>query len=156
MGNPSASGGNKNVSNISTASAAVTHVRPPLDVYKKLSIIFKSTDNVVYETIFAPQTNLNSATSTEAVTSPSSSAPQTEIKCVPVGELGEVALTAAPLLQPKPKINIPVPQIDNVEDYEHNLSPDYDIPTSFVRHIKPQSSHKVAYTADLEDEVCAV
>ena len=45
--------------------------RPPLlDVYKKLSIVFKSTDSVVYEDL------------------------EGNVKSVPVGDLGEVALTA--------------------------------------------------------------
>jgi len=157
MGNPagaSLKSSNKNAakmskSNVSTPAPVVVGglVRPPLDVYKKLSIIFKSTDTVVYETISGvdPATKIDPA-----------SAPLAEIKSVPVSKLGEVALTAAPLLQPRPKINIPVPKIDNVEDYEKNVSLDYEIPTAYLRHIKPSNEGAlkiVEYNADAEDEL---
>jgi len=99
MGNPagaSLKSSNKNAakmskSNVSTPAPVVVGglVRPPLDVYKKLSIIFKSTDTVVYETISGvdPATKIDPA-----------SAPLAEIKSVPVSELGEVALTAVGIL----------------------------------------------------------
>lgn len=60
------------------------------------------------------------------------------------------------MLQPRPKINIPVPKIDNVEDYEKNVSLDYEIPTAYLRHIKPSNEGAlkiVEYNADAEDEV---
>ena len=52
-------------------------------------------------------------------------------------------------------MNIPVPKISIVQDYEHNLSPDFIVTQSYVRPAKPASEELIPlilFTADLEDE----
>jgi enhancer of polycomb-like protein len=52
-------------------------------------------------------------------------------------------------------VNIPVPKIEIVEDYEQNVPPNFNLKQSYYRLIKPtreKIDSVVDYTADLEDE----
>ncbi len=60
-----------------------------------------------------------------------------------------------PVQLSKPKVNIPVPKIEIVEDYEQNVPPDFTLKDSYYRLIKPtreEIDSGIDYTADLEDE----
>jgi len=103
--------------------------RAPLDVYKKITIIRNSTDSVVYE--------------------------DSEGKMQRITDLGDAALAAAPTLQTKVKHDIPVPTINDVDDYDMNVSASYSIPHSYVRYKRPtdeEINQNIEYNIDYEDE----
>ena len=61
-----------------------------------------------------------------------------------------------PLLKTKPKEDIPVPKIRDVETYKTDIQPDYKCPIAFVRHQKPSTQElhdNLEYVIDAEDEV---
>ena len=55
-----------------------------------------------------------------------------------------------------PKKEIPVPTITTVPTYDLDIPPTYDIPTSYVRYIRPTYNETqyetVEYNIDVEDE----
>jgi enhancer of polycomb-like protein len=59
------------------------------------------------------------------------------------------------LLAPKPKLEIPVPRIDEVEDYDEHVPPNFHVPTSYVRYRRctpEEDEAALEYTIDAEDE----
>ena len=59
-------------------------------------------------------------------------------------------------MQPKPKLEIPTPRIEEVEDYEKNVPSTYEAPTSYVRYLRAtpdELKETLEYLADAEDEV---
>jgi len=102
-----------------------------LNVYKKVAIVRRASDSLSYEDIDGT------------------------IKTI--SDLGEAAATSTPsLLAPRPKLEIPVPRIDEVEGYDEFVSPTFAIPTSYVRYRRrtPEEVESgLEYTADAEDEV---
>jgi enhancer of polycomb-like protein len=64
-------------------------------------------------------------------------------------------LSQTPLTMPKPKDDIPVPEIKTVESYKTDLPPDYHAPLAYVRHHKPSHQElrdSLEYVIDAEDE----
>jgi len=64
-------------------------------------------------------------------------------------------LEQTPLQTARPKLDIPVPQINNVEGYERDVPDDYKSPRSYVRYHKPSPEDldkTLEYIADVEDE----
>lgn len=60
-----------------------------------------------------------------------------------------------PTLQPKVKLDIPVPTITNVVNYERDIPATYQVPRSFVRYQRPRledAETTVEYNVDEEDE----
>lgn len=60
------------------------------------------------------------------------------------------------MLKPKPKDDIPVPKIRNVESYKIDNPATYHCPTSFVRYQRPTQQElrdNTEYVIDAEDEV---
>lgn len=56
---------------------------------------------------------------------------------------------------PKPKLDIPVPHIEPVASYRRDVSPDYELPRSYVRYHRPSQEEwqkTLEYVADKEDE----
>jgi len=103
--------------------------RAPLDVYKKITVIRENGDSVSYE--------------------------DSQGKRQTVQDLGEEALSAIPTLQPKVKLDIPVPTITNVVNYERDIPATYQVPRSFVRYQRPRledAETTVEYNVDEEDE----
>jgi enhancer of polycomb-like protein len=59
------------------------------------------------------------------------------------------------LQAPKPKLDIPVPRINNVETYDKDIAADYDASLSYVRYHRPTPDEwkdSIGYVADEEDE----
>lgn len=66
------------------------------------------------------------------------------------------SLFQAPLVTPKPKLDIPVPHINTVETYERDVPATYNVPCSFVRYRRSsleEWNDKLAYVSDAEDEI---
>ena len=82
--------------------------RAPLDVYKKITVIRRPEDTVVYE--------------------------DSHGRLQRITDLGDSALTATPSLQPRVKLDIPVPTITHVESYYQDIPDDYEVPRSYVRY----------------------
>mmetsp|Transcript_12994 Transcript_12994/g.30352 ORF Transcript_12994/g.30352 Transcript_12994/m.30352 type:complete len:643 (-) Transcript_12994:155-2083(-) len=100
-----------------------------LNVYKKVAIIRGSEDVLTYE---------DSAGNFKTVT-----------------DLHLAAVATTPLHKPKPKDEIPVPEIKTNETYKRDILPNYDCPTSYVRYTR--LSHEevrdcLEYVVDTEDE----
>jgi len=103
--------------------------RAPLDVYKKVTIIRKSGDTVAYE--------------------------DSQGKVRLITDIGDAALTATPSLQPKLKLDIPVPTITLVDSYIEDVPANYEIPISYIRCMTPTEkviSETIEYNLDNEDE----
>ena len=59
------------------------------------------------------------------------------------------------LLTTKPKLEIPVPRIDNVDEYDAQVPPTFAVPTSYVRYRRStveEDESGPEYVADAEDE----
>ena len=54
------------------------------------------------------------------------------------------------------KLDIPVPQISNVDTYDKDVPATYEVPRSYIRYCRPsaeQLENKIDYNLDLEDEL---
>lgn len=54
------------------------------------------------------------------------------------------------------KLDIPVPQISNVDTYDKDVPATYEVPRSYIRYCRPsaeQLEYKIDYNLDLEDEL---
>jgi enhancer of polycomb-like protein len=105
---------------------------PALNVYKKISVIRHADDHLTYE----------DATG--------------NTKSVSVQELGDAIASATPLHTPRIKLDIPVPRINTVEDYEKDIPANYKLPNSYIRYhrLTPDDLENVLeYVADQEDEL---
>jgi enhancer of polycomb-like protein len=105
---------------------------PALNVYKKISVIRHADDHLTYE-------DANGNT-----------------KSVSVQELGDAIASATPLHTPRIKLDIPVPRINTVEDYEKDIPANYKLPNSYIRYhrLTPDDLENVLeYVADQEDEL---
>ncbi|KAL3918674.1 MAG: hypothetical protein SGILL_004125, partial [Bacillariaceae sp.] len=100
-----------------------------LNVYKKVAIIRGEKDVVTYE--------------------------DNEGNVKTVTDLHLAAVESTPMTKPKPKDDIPVPEIRTVETYQTDLPPDYDAPLAYVRHHRPSHQElrdSIEYVIDAEDE----
>mmetsp|Transcript_13777 Transcript_13777/g.25953 ORF Transcript_13777/g.25953 Transcript_13777/m.25953 type:complete len:619 (+) Transcript_13777:191-2047(+) len=103
--------------------------RAPLDIYKKITVIREKGDSVVYE--------------------------DSQGRLQTISNLGDEALSATPSLQPKVKLDIPVPTITDVPYYERDVPATYQVPRCYVRYQRPsmeESTDVVEYNVDEEDE----
>lgn len=60
------------------------------------------------------------------------------------------------LLTSKPKLEIPVPRIDDVDEYDAQVPPTFAVPTSYVRYRRStveEDESGLEFTADAEDEL---
>ena len=77
-------------------------------------------------------------------------------KSVSVKHLGDAIATATPLVAPRPKLDIPVPKINNVPDYERQIKDDFQTPLSYVRYeptLPADRDRTIEYVVDEEDEL---
>jgi len=115
---------------VTAATKPALIARPPLDVYKKIAIIRTGTDEVVYQ---------------DAATG----------SLKKIADLAKASTSTAPSLPKTKKSDIPTPNITLVPDYTRNVPANYQVPTSFVRHV-PKSATElestVEYNVDIEDE----
>ena len=104
---------------------------PSLNMYQKIAVIRRSSDSLTYEDA------------------------EGKVKSVSVEQLGDAIATATPLVQPRPKLDIPVPKINVVESYERDVSATFETPISYVRYQKAtldEWKERLDYVADDEDE----
>lgn len=114
---------------MTTTKQKPSSVPAALNVYKKVAIIRNSDDVLTYEDIGGT------------------------LKTVTDLHLAAVATTH--LHKPKPKDNIPVPEIEAVETYERDILPNYGCPKSYVRFNRlshEELRETLEYVIDAEDE----
>mmetsp|Transcript_47547 Transcript_47547/g.136700 ORF Transcript_47547/g.136700 Transcript_47547/m.136700 type:complete len:549 (-) Transcript_47547:70-1716(-) len=101
-----------------------------LNVYKKVAIIRKADDVLTYED---GEGNVKTIT-----------------------DLHLAASATAPIHKAKPKHDIPVPKIRDVETYHTDVPANYGRPVAYVRHQKPSHQEikdNLEYVIDAEDEI---
>lgn len=67
-----------------------------------------------------------------------------------------ISSSKTPINKTKPKDDIPVPKIRNVETYQTDIPNNYECPVAFVRYLKPSNQElrdNLEYVVDAEDEV---
>jgi len=96
-----------------------------LDLYKKLTLVRKAEDSVCYR-----DANTGS-----------------------VVQITDLTNATSALLPPKPKLEIPVPDITAVDSYEDDVSATYSLPTCYVRNQRLSSKYDDSDFHYLADEV---
>jgi hypothetical protein len=132
--------------------------RAPLDVYMKITVIRDKSDSVTFEDSQGKLQHIKDL-GEEALSA---------VRLIAVAHFGRgmfilLKLTSlfqipnvfqTPSLQPKVKLDIPVPTITIDPNYERDVPATYEIPRSFVRYQRPPllEEDSVEYNVDIEDE----
>ena len=105
----------------------------PLDTYKKLTLVRRPEDSVSYiekdlngSTKIVQITDLSRATSVSFL--------YERISFQPLQGILSYDIITQAIIPPRPKLDIPVPDITTVEDYEENVVENFKAPVGYIRN----------------------
>jgi enhancer of polycomb-like protein len=148
---------------------------PSLNVYKKVAVIRHSSDSLTYDDIEGNQKSVTIQELGDAISSAVRFC-SISIACsclrlflwilkrrsllVRTSFFSGFLVPPPPFMQtplqiPRPKLDIPVPRINNVENYERDIPSNYEIQRAYVRYHRltdPEWFESSDYIADAEDE----